>query len=365
MRRHSNQDLRPLKVVFAPDWRDGVSYQGLLEESLRAQGVEVAYLRNYKRLLPLSRGLRLLQADLLHLHWPEAYYPPLLDGLDILRRARFPIDLALALRQMPMVITAHNTFPHNRRHESFVTANCRAAYRRARRIFVHSSEAGAELRRTFGVPPLQLVPIPPGDLSRALPPLLPKAEARRRVGLPENEPVCLVFGVIEPYKGIEEIMAWWKTHAPPVRLVVAGRPHLPAYGETVRELGASIPGVRVEARWQSDEELLLWLSAADCSLFNYKQILTSGAAPLARSLGIPVLLPERLASIDLQEPHPLVLRYRDLDGTFLPRLIEAVRLPRDFDAAASWRQSTGWPEIGRLTAEAYRAVLKESQPCAA
>jgi len=32
MSRHSNQDPPALKVVFAPDWRDGVSYQGLLEE---------------------------------------------------------------------------------------------------------------------------------------------------------------------------------------------------------------------------------------------------------------------------------------------------------------------------------------------
>ncbi len=44
-----------LEVVFAPDWRGGVPYQ---------------------RLLAAQR------CDLLHLHWPEAYYPKLGDRLD-------------------------------------------------------------------------------------------------------------------------------------------------------------------------------------------------------------------------------------------------------------------------------------------
>ena len=63
-----------LEVVFAPDWRNGVPYQGLLATALQRYGVNVHFLQNYRRVLPLSRLLKAQQVDVLHLHWPEAYY---------------------------------------------------------------------------------------------------------------------------------------------------------------------------------------------------------------------------------------------------------------------------------------------------
>ena len=64
-----------MDVLFAPDWRQGVPYQQLLANALTTAGVQVSFLSHYKRLLPLTRLLRERSTDLLHLHWPEAYYP--------------------------------------------------------------------------------------------------------------------------------------------------------------------------------------------------------------------------------------------------------------------------------------------------
>ena len=68
-----------MNVLFAPDWRDGVPYQRLLAEALEQHGVRVSFLRDYKRGLPLARLVRERArqepVDVLHLHWPEAYYP--------------------------------------------------------------------------------------------------------------------------------------------------------------------------------------------------------------------------------------------------------------------------------------------------
>ena len=60
-------------------------------------------------------------------------------------------------------------------------------------------------------------------------------------------------------------------------------------------------------------DLREWLSAADAVLFNYRAIFTSGAACLARSYGVPMLMPRRLQTVELDEPSPLVFRF-DLDG---------------------------------------------------
>jgi hypothetical protein len=78
------------------------------------------------------------------------------------------------------------------------------------------------------------------------------------------------------------------------------------------------------------ETLRLWLSASDCAIFNYREIFTSGAATLARSYGIPLLIPRRLAVPDLDEPHPRVLRFEALDTDFTAQLERALATPCDY-----------------------------------
>ena len=47
--------------------------------ALAEQGFPIRYLQGYKRVLPLTRLLAKNPCDLLHLHWPEAYYPAMRD----------------------------------------------------------------------------------------------------------------------------------------------------------------------------------------------------------------------------------------------------------------------------------------------
>ena len=112
-----------MKVIFAPDWRNGVPYQRLLAGALEQHGVHVTFLEGYKRVLPLRRLLAAQNCDLLHLHWPEAYYPRKGDAWDWFRRARFVGDLRAATRRCALATTAHNLHAHNRAGEAFATRN--------------------------------------------------------------------------------------------------------------------------------------------------------------------------------------------------------------------------------------------------
>ena len=349
-----------MKVLFAPDWRDGVPYQRLLAEALAEHGVEVDFLRDYRRILPLTRLLadrrRAGRVDLLHLHWPEAYYPPLRDGRDWFRCARFPLDLALATRRVPLAVTAHNLIAHHRAHEPFAQRNARAALRRARVIFAHSEPAKAQLIATHALAPARIRVLPHGDLSVALPPPIPRADARARCGLGAG-PVVLMFGTVEPYKGIEEVLTQWRQTRSEVDLVIAGKAATPAYEATIRAAAAGLPRVTLHLARLSDAELACWLSAVDAVLFNYRAIFTSGAASLARSWGVPILFPERFPTVDLGEPSPAVCRYADFGRPFTLALARALATPPSFAAAADWRASIGWKGIAARTAEAYRAVV--------
>ena len=130
-----------MKVLFAPDWREGNPYQELLVAALERQGVSVQFLQGYRRVLPLSRLLADRTFDVFHLHWPEAYAPRRRDGFDLFRRARFPFDLSHALSNRTMVVTAHNLYWHDREKEIGGRANARIVYGRAKAIFAHSDAA--------------------------------------------------------------------------------------------------------------------------------------------------------------------------------------------------------------------------------
>lgn len=345
-----------MNVLFAPDWRDGAPYQRLLAEALEQQGVRVSFLRDYKRGLPLARLVRghakTQPVDVLHLHWPEAYYPSKGDLFDWFRFARYPLDLLLARCCRALVVTAHNLHAHNRPNEPFARRNTRASLTQAQRVIAHSEPAKSAIVESLGVAPEQIRVIPHGDLSVTLGPPLERSAARAKLGL-GNEPVVIVFGAVEPYKGIEDVLDYWRAQRPAARLIILGRPHTPEYGAAIAAQAAGIAEFR--PGWLTDADLREWLSAADAVLFNYRAIFTSGAACLARSYGVPVLMPRRLATAELAEPSPLVFRF-DLTDLH-DQLTRALATQPDYEAAAPWREATAWPRLAAATAQVYREAL--------
>ena len=345
-----------MEVIFAPDWREGVPYQRLLADALSTHGVHVTFLEGYRRVFPLRRLLQTRRCDVLHLHWPEAYYPVKNDGWDWFRRARFAFDLAGATRRCALATTGHNLHAHNRANEPFAASNTRAAHRRAGVVFAHSEIAKQRLVEAFAVSPGRIRVIPHGDLSVTLGAPVSKTDARRTLGLKDGK-LALLFGAVEPYKGQEEVVAWWKSAKPDVALAIVGNPVSLAYRTHMENEIAGTPAITSRFAWLADEELKLWLCAADVTVFNYRQIFTSGAANLARSWGLPIVLPARLDTVDLDEPSPLVHRFRSLETDFADCLRNALQVAPDFSAAKAWRESRSWDTVARLTADGYRMAL--------
>jgi hypothetical protein len=349
-----------MRVFFAPDYRAGVAYQALLADALAEHGVEVTFPVGHRRVLPLWRAIKDWTGDMLHLHWPEKFFEVRQDGLDFWRTVRYPLDLSLATRRLPMVLTAHDLRPHNR-SGSLLTSNFQRTYDAARAIIVHSQKAGEAVRATYRASLDKVQVIPHGDLSAALPPLPPRESARRALGIGADERLCLMFGTVEPYKGIEPVIDWWRMHRPDATLAIAGKPFSPEYGAAIRMRGRGAAAkILFDLDWQTDAALAGWLAAADCVLFHYRAIFTSGAACLARSLGIPILIPRRLETVDLAEPHPLVFRFDELDIDFAQALEAALSAGPDPAAAAEWRRATAWSRIAGKTARVYLGALSRS-----
>jgi glycosyltransferase involved in cell wall biosynthesis len=288
------------------------------------------------------------------------------DGWDWFRRARFSTDLKIASRRCALVVTAHNLHAHDRADEPFAAHNTRSAFCRAGAVIAHSAAARTEIISRFGTDEPKIHVIPHGDLSVVVGTPVTRDEARRELGLGPQK-VCLIFGALEPYKGVEEVLAYWRKTMPAAELIIAGKPRTEKYGDELRAVAAGVPKVSLRFGWLDDSQLRLWLSAANCVLFNYRQIFTSGAACLARSWGVPILLPTRLATVALEEPSPLVFRFGSFDEDFAPQLARALETPADYPAATPWREHTSWDRVAVATKVAYERAVGtfSSQPALA
>jgi beta-1,4-mannosyltransferase len=342
-----------VRVLSVPDWRAGNSYQQLLADALKSQGIETIFSPGYRRGLPLFRMCRDLQPDLIHLHWPEAFLGS--STSDAYRTWRFPIDLALCCRRIPLVYTSHNLRPHNSKSSWHISRVYQSIVRSAVVVIAHSLGAGEAVVAEFPDAAAKMHVIPHGDLSSTLPAAMSRQASRHALQLSET-PVCLMFGAVEPYKGVEDVLTFWNQYKPGIRLVVAGRVSDESYETSLRSLAAGNSAIDLRFGWLSDAELRQWLSAADVVLFNYRTILTSGAACLARSLGIPIVLPSRLTTVDLGEPHSHVIRFQGLDEQLTAALEAALKVGVNWDSAALWREQTSWSSVAQLTAQAYHVA---------
>jgi glycosyltransferase involved in cell wall biosynthesis len=349
-----------MRVLFAPDYREGLAYQTLLADALRPHDVEVEFLSDYYRGLPLLRGARSHMPDILHLHWPEKYFQRRGHFLDSLRITRYPLDFWLTVNYRPVVLTAHNLLPHNRADERGVFYNIRWTAQRSKAIFVHSNVARERMQVTFGLPGNHIHTIPHGDLAVPLGAPMPRDKARIKLQLPLDGAICLVFGTVSPYKGSDELVRFWTENNLPYRLAIVGPVLSDAFASRLHELAHSCSRIdlRLLNEWLDDEALRLWLSASDCSIFNYREIFTSGAAALARSYGLPLLIPRRLASVNLDEPHPHVFRFNTLETDFRAQLDRALATPCDYALGSEWRQKTSWKRVAEITSSVYRNIMR-------
>lgn len=360
-----------MKVLFAPDYRKPNSYQTNLGRALEEKGVSLSYVRGRLPLFELQQSCASIRPDILHLHWPEGLFvrfeklkriAPGLSSCLPLGEAHYLLDLfsALAVHRVRLVLTAHNLWPHRNGDSAFTKGTVRRTAQRAHGVIAHSASAARTIADAWDIEAKKIEVIPHGDLSAVFGELPPPEEARKSLPIPETLPLFLIFGVIEDYKGIDEVVEAWKKLAPPARLAIIGHGKKDVI-ERLRKLSAGIPSVHFLAEGRLPEEMLqLWLAAADGAIFNYRRTLTSGAASLTRSLGIPTLIHRRAGSIDLGEPHPAVFRYESMGDEFNKVLHQAMALigqrpPKDTD----WAETTSWPKIADSTVSFYKRILAQ------
>ena len=199
-----------------------------------------------------------------------------------------------------IALTAHNVNQAKRdSNDSWLNrVTLKVQYRLCDHIFVHTQEMKRELCQDFGVSE-RAVTVIRHPINNACPDTeLTSIEAKRRLGLGNDERAILFLGKIRPYKGIEFLLEAFRMLLADTRsnyrLIIAGEPNRRSE-EYLREIQRCIkrdfhPG-QVIPRMQfiPDDELEVYLKGADVLVLPYKFIFQSGILLLAYTFGLPVV----------------------------------------------------------------------------
>lgn len=233
-----------------------------------------------------------------------------------------------------IICIADNIIPHEKRigdkpFTRYFLKSCDA-------FITMSEKVMSDLRLFQQVKPAQLVPHPLYDNFGSI---ISKVEARKHLGLPENEMIILFFGFIRKYKGLDmllEAMADERVKHSGIKLLVAGEFYEDekAYKELIEKLGIKEQLV-LRTDFIPDSEVKYYLCAADAVIQPYRNATQSGVTPLAYHFekpmlvtnvgGLPSLVPHEKVGL-VAEPDPKaiaegILRFYQLgEDYFIPHL---------------------------------------------
>ena len=343
-----------LIVTLPPAW--GNKYQVLLYQAAAEQRCAVIGVRTPADLAEVSWPGPVL----LHAHWFGALFDDAASDEEARARLEGMKADILAFRQRTgarLLWTAHNLFPHGNRFPG--------AFMELRRwVFgnfdaIHLLDPGhlALLEETFGCKAPASFPVAHMTYEGIVPDVVGRQAARARFGIPRETFVVGMFGSLQAYKGITEVLETLermqrKPSPRPVAAIVAGVPSDP---RLVREISARWGG----ADWLHflpenipDYEVQYIYRAADVMALAYEASLNSGAALMAATFGVPFLMPDGPAASGLKGGGRLRYDPGAPDG-----LEAALGRLRDAPAAAS--VDPGWRK-GRAPAAISRAFMAEA-----
>jgi len=275
------------RIVFFYNAGSDNPYMTLLTGALRRAGYDVACVEGCSPWwLWKNRNL----VDILHFQWVQYFYVGGHSWSSTLWALIFLAKLFLA-RWMgfKLVWTVHNLMPHERSPGLGDRIAHGGLAFLADEIVVHCHAAAALLQKTF-VTRGRIHVIPHGHYAGWYHENTSRSEARAYFNIPESEYVYLYFGSIRPYKGLERLIRTFRT-LPAGSLVIAGKPSDSRAEGKIRKWCRDDPRISLHLSFIPDAQVPCLFECCDSVVLPFSDVLTSGSAILALSLGRPVIAP--------------------------------------------------------------------------
>jgi glycosyltransferase involved in cell wall biosynthesis len=169
--------------------------------------------------------------------------------------------------------------------------------------------------------------------------------------------VLVFLGVVRGYKGTDDLVeAFRELPDPAARLLIAGQPRGEGIEARLAAAAAADRRIVLALRHVPDDEIQVWLRAADAVVLPFRDILTSGSAILALSFGRPVIAPALGCLPETVPPTAGVLYDPDAPDALAGAIREALGQDLGAQGAAARAQAEelDWASIAATTAALYR-----------
>ena len=280
-----------MKVIFVPVYSN--PYQKMLADSLSKEGVSVSFgiRSSFCSMLRLVKNK--WKPDVLHIHWPHPFLLASSRAKTILKSSSFIGELIiLKLFGIKIVWTIHNIISHESKFKPLELFFTKLLSRLCNRIIVHSSSAKNEVVKLYRIRDFSIIVIAHGNYIDCYENVIGKAKARKQLHLSSEKVIFLYVGKIRPYKGVFELIDAFKgLEQSQAKLLLIGQPLNAEVANDIVKKCTKDERIKTVLKFVPDDELQIYMNAADIVVLPYKNVLTSGAVILAMSFGKPVIAP--------------------------------------------------------------------------
>ena len=191
------------------------------------------------------------------------------------------------------IYTVHNVLPHSKLDSHAFKALYKLAYRLPHVLLVHTQQAREQLISDFAVPSAKIHVISIG-LNEEVPTTgLTREQARRVLGLPQEDSVVLFFGKGEEYKGLDVLVrALDCLEVGRVILLVATWFPVASYRKTVFNaisVSTRKEHIVLHEGFVPNADVERYFKAADVVCLPYRSIYQSGVVFLSMAFGTPIV----------------------------------------------------------------------------
>ncbi len=284
---------RPLRVGVFPYGGSENPYQDSFCERLEEQGVLVERVRRSGRLDGLRQVLD-LDVDIIQADWLEGVY----RGRSVASSLAKFVVLERDLRRLsaPLVWTIHNLEPHEPAAFPLLDRVAEGQLARKASAFLHFS-SGAHISWSERHPCAASKPwcrVVERVDGAGYANTISRTEARLALSLPLDSHVALCFGNIRPYKGFLKLAQTFLSSAGEGSvLLIAGSPHDPQEAKALDDLANRSAGrIRTVLRWVAEDEVQVFMNAADVGIAPFVQVNNSGTVALMVAFDLSMILPD-------------------------------------------------------------------------
>lgn len=351
------------RIGFLPLFPDN-PYQARLIEALGRLGylVQETPYRGLLRQVFFSSN----KPDILHVHWLN----PLFLNRSFFKtfyntfRLIFKLIL-LRMSGIKIVWTLHNLTSHESHHARLDAFCHRHAARCAHAIITHGRAAKSLAVSKLNIRNARKVSvIEHAHYIDCYPNQMEKRAARKQLAIEDSQFVFLFLGEIRPYKGVPELIAAAKQlsrEADNWQLIIAGRPMNNDVEQDIRAKTSEIKQIRFYPGFVGDDDLQLYLNAADAVVFPYQRVFTSGSIILAMSFGRACVAPALDCIMDVLDEEGACLYPPEGQEGLADAFRRAMHSKEDLERMGCYNlqkaSQWGWDTMAEKTAEIYRELV--------